>query len=611
MQRFFIVLLIGCFLVSCGQKNEVRGVQESIDNANYYLGLAKTSAQPQKSQYLLKAATILAQKAQYLKAQETFSYLNPEYLSPADKESYYLYYGLSLNELDQTSAALKFFKRIQQPSQHSIDWQINYRTALSKAYLKDGNYYEAAKIRIEMEDLLLSEEQIRVNHQFIWDALSNISEQFLRLYQTEFSDSIVNGWLEIAAITRKHLDQPERLLAALNQWKSRYPLHPANVQMPVELQQVAEAKVYKPKQIALLLPLSGRLSSGGRMIRDGFLAAHYNSPQADQLIVKVYDTAKDLSALTPYQRAIDEGADFIVGPLTKEAVQEIAKQEALQVPQLSLNQIDAQSIQHRELYQFGLPLEDEAKQIAKLAQQKQHQKAVILAPANEQGDRTVAAFKQAFEELEGNVAEIQYYNDPKEIKLIVKRLLNIDLSEQRKDRLVQILGTPLEYVQRRRQDADMVFLVSSPANARRIKPFLNFYFAHDLPVYSVSRINSGSKNKQLNNDLNGITFTDSPILISDSKEIKSLKQNIAQVLPNVNSPFGRLFALGYDAYEILPNLNMMQAFKEYQRKGLSGYLSVDEEGRVNRALSIAQFKQGVPSEISTPADQQEASSTSR
>lgn len=318
-----------------------------------------------------------------------------------------------------------------------------------------------------------------------------------------------------------------------------------------------------------------------------------------------------MSALTPYQRAIDEGADFIVGPLTKEAVQEIAKQETLQVPQLSLNQIDAQSVLHRELYQFGLPLEDEAKQIAKLAQQKQHQKAVILAPANEQGDRTVTAFKQAFEELEGNVAEIQYYKDPKEIKLIVKRLLNIDLSEQRKDKLVQILGTPLEYVQRRRQDADMVFLVSSPANARRIKPFLNFYFAHDLPVYSVSRINSGAKNKQLNNDLNGIIFTDSPILISDSKEIESLKQNVAQILPNVNSPFGRLFALGYDAYEILPNLNMMQAFKEYQRKGLSGYLSVDEEGRVNRALSIAQFKQGVPSEISTPADEQEARSTSR
>ncbi|WP_164503562.1 penicillin-binding protein activator [Pleionea sediminis] len=611
MHKRILTLLVLFLIASCSQKNDVQNVKEGIDNANYYLGLAKDSPQPQKSQYLLKAATILAQKAQYLKAQETFSFLNPEYLSSLEKESYYLYYGMSLNELEQTDAALKFFKRIQKPSQHDIDWQITYRKALSKAYLKDGNYYEAAKIRIEMEDLLFNEEQIEENHQFIWDSLSNISEQFLRLYQTQFSDPIVNGWLDIALLTRKHIDHPEQLLSALNQWKQRYPLHPANVKMPYELKQVAEAKVYKPKQIALLLPLSGKIASGGRMIRDGFFAAHYNSEQARDVVVKVYDTAKDLSPLTPYERAIKEGADFIVGPLTKEAVQKIAELESLEVPQLSLNHVDGLEVTHKNFYQFGLPLEDEAQQIADLAKKQQHQKAVILAPSSDQGDRTVNAFREAFEKQEGNVAEIQYYSDPKEIKMIVKRLLNIDNSERRKDQLVSILGQPLEYVQRRRQDVDMVFLVSSPGEARRIKPFLDYYFAHDLPVYSVSRINSGAINAQLNNDLNGIVFTDSPMLISNAKEIQDLKSSIAQVLPSVSSPFGRLFALGFDAYQIIPNLNMMQAFTSYKRRGLSGYLSVDQQGRVNRTLSIAQFKKGVPSEIIPPTDEQEQKQKSR
>jgi hypothetical protein len=596
MHRIVILLLI-LTLTACGQKSGQRSVQETINNANYFLGLAKTSEQPKKSEYLLKAGTILAQKAQYLKAQETFSFLNPEYLSDTDKESYYLYYGLSLLNLSQNDAALKFFKRITQPQQHSIDWQITYRKALSQAYLNDGNYYEAAKIRIELEDLLLTEQQITDNHQFIWDALSQISEEFLKLYQTDFSDPIINGWLDIAYLTRKNANQPEQLLHALNLWKQRYPLHPANVQMPEELQQVANAKLYKPQQIALLLPLSGRLAAGGRMIRDGFLAAHYNADQASKTIIKVYDTAQNLSPLTTYQQAVDDGADFIVGPLTKEAVEKIAAQESLAVPQLSLNRADNSPIMHKELYQFGLPIEDEAQQIAKLAIAKNHQTAIVLAPINEQGERTVESFNHLFTELGGQIAEVQRYDDPQEIKLIVKRLLNIDLSETRSRTLEQITGKPLEYVQRRRQDADMVFLSASSNDARRIKPFLDYYFAHDLPVYSVSRLNSGSQNRQLNNDLNDITFTDSPILVSESAEMQQLRQQLSEVLPNINSSFGRLFALGYDAYTLLPELNILQAFKQHKRQGLSGKLSVTPQGRIERTLSIARFEKGAVNEV--------------
>jgi len=595
MQKIIIVL-IALMLISCGTKR-LGTTSASINDANSFLSMAKTSQQPEKSQYLLKAAVILAQKAQYLKAQETFSLIKLEYLNNQEQETYYLYYGLALQKLAQTQAALNLLQKIKSPSQHSIEWQIQYQSTLSDAYLSDGNYYEAAKIRVELEDLLMTEEAIKENHTYIWQALEQISEDFLKVYQTEFSDPSINGWLELSYLTRKNRQQPEQLLKAIETWRQRYPLHPANSQMPEELELVASAKIYKPKQVALLLPLSGRLANGGRMIRDGFFAAHYQAMTAGDLVIKVYDTAMSLSPLTPYQNAIDEGADFIVGPLTKEAVDEIAQQENHPIPQLSLNLSEKVLSLPQEYYQFGLPVEDEARQIATLAITKKRETAIVLAPNNEQGQRTVQAFREVFEQLDGQIAEVQWFDDPRNIKELVQQLLNVDNSEMRAKRLQQILGTPLEFVQRRRQDADMVFLAASPTDARRIKPFLNYYFAQDLPVYSISRINSGDNEPSLNSDLNGIVFTDSPLMISSDPSMKQLREDLKTISPGVSSSLGRLFALGFDAYNLISDLNVLKAINTFSKDGLSGRLNVDAQGKVTRTLSVAKFQNGIAREI--------------
>ncbi|MCO7224005.1 penicillin-binding protein activator [Pleionea sp. CnH1-48] len=604
--RSLIVLICIITLAACGPRTKGPAhPPTAADNANYYLNLAKQSSQPEKSEYLLAASKILIAQERFLEAQETLSYVDPEYLSPTGKESYWLYYGHTLLQLQQTEAALTFLQRISQPQQHDIDWQIFYRQTLSLAYLADSNYYEAAKIRIELEDLLLTEEQITENHRFIWDALGQLSDHALLTYSNDLNNPLTNGWLEIASITRNNRNTPDLLLAHLEQWRLKYPTHPANIKMPEELSRIAQAKTYKPNQIALLLPLSGRLSRSGRMIRDGFLAAHYATEWSEHApIVKIYDTSLSLSPLTPYQQALEEGADFIVGPLTKEAVEQVTNQEFLPKPMLSLNRVGATAITHPELYQFGLPIEDETVQIAQRSIENGHKTAVVVVPASEQGNRIVQAFTHTFEELEGKVAEVQQFANEKQLKNIVKELLNINNSETRKQRLQQLLGTQLEYVQRRRQDADMIFIAATPDQGRRLKPFLNYYFAHDLPVYSISSINNGTTNSQLNVDLNGITFTDSPLLISKDEEINALREQLTTTLPMVKSPFGRLFALGFDAYQLIPELNKLQSFSQYKLAGLTGQLTVNENGEVKRTLSLAEFKRGVAREITQPTVQQ-------
>ena len=216
----FILILLGC-AHGPGRKGKLSSITQN--DANYYLSLAQSSAQPDKSTYLLKAGEILIHQQEYLKAQETLSYVKPAVLSELQKENYYLFYGHALQQLKQTQAALDFLDRIQRPEQHPIEWQLFYRRTLSEAFLNDGNYYEAARIRIEMEDLLLSPEEVAENHQFIWNTISQITPEFLAVYKNDFNDPKINGWLEIAQIVRRYQNHPDQLLAALDQWKLRYP----------------------------------------------------------------------------------------------------------------------------------------------------------------------------------------------------------------------------------------------------------------------------------------------------------------------------------------------------------------------------------------------------
>ena len=70
----------------------------------------------------------------------------------------------------------------------------------------------------------------------------------------------------------------------------------------------------------------------------------------------------------------------------------------------------------------------------------------------------------------------------------------------------QILRQETEFEPSRRDDADWVFLVALPQQARQIKPTLAFNFAGDLPVYATSHLYSGEVQPNKDRDLNGIIF---------------------------------------------------------------------------------------------------------
>jgi len=89
-------------------------------------------------------------------------------------------------------------------------------------------------------------------------------------------------------------------------------------------------------------------------------------------------------------------------------------------------------------------------------------------------------------------------------------------------------------------------------------------------------------------------FCDIPWVLDKSGRWAEKRQALAKVWPVRSKRFQRLFALGYDAWQVTPWLGTlnMPGFANYP--GATGILTLDEQKRLHRTLEWAQFRRGVP-----------------
>jgi outer membrane PBP1 activator LpoA protein len=282
---------------------------------------------------------------------------------------------------------------------------------------------------------------------------------------------------------------------------------------------------------------------------------------------------------------------MVVGPLTKEELADLVTGVELTVPTLALNRLDI-SPPPAGLYQFGLAPEDDAREAARRARDDGHRRVLVLAPVGEWGGRVARAFQETWYAAGGSVAETQYYS-AENLADAVKNLLDITESEQRRSQLSGRLGRQLRFQPQRRQDADAVFVAAFPRDARQIGPLLDFYYASDLPVYATSHVYSGSHNPSADQDMDGIHFTDLPWIIDPSPEDLALKEHFAALWPESAERFSRLFALGLDAYALVPRLQSLIRDPTLSIPGRTGLLRLSPDGRVHRSLIWAHFERGI------------------
>ena len=100
----------------------------------------------------------------------------------------------------------------------------------------------------------------------------------------------------------------------------------------------------------MLLPLSGRLKEAGEGvlegITEGLYASYRDSALRPQLIT--IDTEAASTGRAAYLAALESGADFVLGPLTKERVDELQAEETLPIPVLALNRGSIQQSTYRQ-----------------------------------------------------------------------------------------------------------------------------------------------------------------------------------------------------------------------------------------------------------------------
>ncbi len=567
--------------------------------AAVWMRLAEAAPAPTSMSYRLAAADAWLAAENLPAAEGVVLELDPQSLSRSQQARHQILsarIALARHHADQVLKLLDWNTILsQEPSYRS--WFHRLRAG---AYAHTGNHLELARERVALAKFLLSPEERRENRRILWGALSRLTATALEHAQLAPPDPL-GGWISLAGISKRYLSDPQAFVQALAAWKQAWPEHSAHLEIIPELGRASEVAVISRRHIALLLPLTGPFATAAAAIRDGFLSAWYAEALEARPVISLYDT-HNTSLATLYAEAKAAGADFAVGPLRRERVQELGNPEPLALPTLALNYPpvteqtngeNASPAAPEKLYLFSLSPEDEARQVAERAWFDGHGRAAILVPAGDWGNRVQASFSTAWTRLGGIVIETQAYSsNSQNLSAPVAQLLNIDDSEGRRRSLQKLLGPELKYETRPREDVDFVFLAAYPAEARQLRPQLKFHHASRLPIYATSHSYSGITDPRLDRDLDDIRFGDMPWVLR-AKDYP-LHQRMHTTWPETFPRLSRLYAFGVDAYRIIPHLGRLHAQSGGEFSGLSGRLSIGPDRRIQRTLSWAKFKGGLP-----------------
>jgi len=490
-------------------------------------------------------------------------------------------------ELDEgrPEAAISLLDRISEPPEPQI--LLDALLVRGRAMFQLGRAEEAVTLFVEREFWLNDSDAVLANHEVIWSGLLGQPSDG-SIHSSD--DPEIDGWLALQPVASSYRSDPSGLQLGLLRWQNSYPDHPAIATfLPGLRERIRLAQIY-PEQVALLLPLSS-LRQQSAAIRDGFIAAHLRRTSGeDGTHVKIYDTDV-LGSQEAYRRAQADGADFVVGPLLKTNVDQILASAGF-VPTLALNFTQSESPMPPGLFQFALAPEDEAIEVARHAASSGASKAVALVPNSDWGFRLLDSFRDEFERQGGELRQFRSYDpNDQDFSEAITSLLNLTRSNQRFRRLAANIVPVVEFEPRRRQDIDVIFVATNPMNGRLLVPQLRFHYAGDLPTYATSDIHSPAIGADP--DLDGILFPDSPWVLSPDQASADLKASFATYWPQRAAQWPRLFAMGFDAYRLIPLLSSQTA--EFSAiPAMSGELSLDAEGRVHRRLPVAQFRNGRP-----------------
>ncbi len=461
--------------------------------------------------------------------------------------------------------------------------------------LLQSDVLRAIEIAEQREIWLANAQEVRQGRQALLTLLSD-PELLARAPVAPDQAESPEGWLALARILAEADRDPFVVRSALRGWQEDFDAHPAEILLPQLLQEYRQLLDY-PQRVAVLLPMSGRFAFAGNAIRDGILAGYLRHDEARPSL-RFYDTS--LAAIDElYGRAVLDGADFVIGPLQRSAVEALGSLAELPVPVLALNSATENAVLPG-YYQFGLAPEDEARQVARRLLAEGKVQGIALVPSSDWGTRVLDAFRGEFDEGGGILLDYQNYDRREDdYSGPITTVLHLAESHARHRALSGVLGKRIEFEPRRRQDVQFVFVGAQPEAGRLLRPQLRFHYASNLPVYATSAIYEDRPER--NGDLNGIAFVDIPLVIGTDDRTARMRADLDRAFGEKMRSRPRLYALGFDAYRLVPALFSGRMLEDVSIAGLTGELMLTRDGQIQRELVWARFEGGVPVPLEEPA----------
>jgi hypothetical protein len=567
-----------------------------------YQRLAEQSNDADADYFRLLAADAELRSGNDRAARALLGAINAEDLEQGDQLRYALLRSrLDLNQ-GKAREAMARLDAIDE-SRLSAPLRANYHHLRASAYNQMGNMLECARERVYYGQLITNNpEAVQKNNEGIYDALNRVPYAVLTGMQAS-TPGTLGGWMALViALRGPEADRTQ----AVQAWRASHPGHPANgafvegflakkpkaveitplkpaeppaavtpppipAPAPPPTAQPAPAPAASAGFIGVMLPLTGQYAVAAQAMRAGLMAAWNADTNPAKPELRFADTQSgDIGAA--YRKFADEGAKYVIGPLTKEEVAALSKLGELPVPTLALNQ-SPEAVPRDGLYQFALTPEQEIEQAASLAWFDARQSALLLAPANAFGQRMINHFSNYWKSLGGRIAAVKTYPPGA-----------ADYSDTARQLLAGVAGADAG-----QSRPEFIFLIADSRDGRLLNPHIKNQAGGNLPIYATSQIFNGQPNAPQNQDLSGVTFCDSPWLLGNDNGPLS-RQALQAEVQQTPALYLRLLPMGIDAYRLLPELAQLKAGGLNRYDGASGVLSLKAGNRIQRQLHCAQFE---------------------
>ncbi|MBH0058713.1 penicillin-binding protein activator [Pseudoalteromonas sp. SWXJZ94C] len=422
-------------------------------------------------------------------------------------------------------------------------------------------------------------------NQSLWDNLKQLSSYALERFNR--GTVIQQGWVNLALYQQVYANSGVELDQAINNWRRRYVGHPARSILPKQDEALTELTPINIERLVVMFPQSGPNERLGDALKAGVLAALDKQNINETIFIDENLSTEEIAAQLEQIKP-----DFVVGPLLKVNIDKLANAKTLiDTPALHLNTFDGDrvSLQH---YFFALNPEHEVEQALEHFLAMGYQKPMLLAPNNANGQRLVDYFNLQWQRYSQTKPQIGFYDDKKDMPNTITSLLEVDKSKERIKTVKALFRQEVENETRSRGDIDVIYILGDAIETRLIKPFLDVNvstFSDRIPLYASSKSHSKQIDRTDKGDLDGLYFTELPWMINSQIKQQDLREQYNSLWSDQADISQRLFAMAYDAVSVLHDIRQLSVMPSSQFSGLSGKLSVNSSGHIERTLDWAQY----------------------